>query len=87
MVHRMIKLRLEELLKQQAKTLYWLASPEGAGVEYGSLWRLKEGVSKSVSFELLDQICTALKCRPGDLLIQVRGETPKEQRKSRKGAK
>jgi DNA-binding Xre family transcriptional regulator len=54
-------------------------------VEYGSLWRLKEGVSKSISFELLDQICTALKCQPGDLLVQVKGATPPEQRKSRKG--
>ncbi len=86
MVYSMIKLRLEDLLKQKGKTLYWLASPEGANVEYGSLWRLKEGVSKSISFELLDQICTALKCQPGDLLVQVRGETPPEQRKSRKGA-
>jgi DNA-binding Xre family transcriptional regulator len=55
-------------------------------VENGSLWRLKVGVSKSISFELLDQICTALKRQPGDLLVLVKGETPPAQRKSRKRA-
>ena len=86
MFRRMIKLQLETLLKRQEKTLYWLASPEGADVEYATLWRLKEGKSKSISFELLDKICTALKCQPGDLLVQVKGETPREQRKSKKGS-
>jgi putative transcriptional regulator len=86
MFRNMIKLQLETLLKQQEKTLYWLASSEGADVEYATLWRLKEGKSKGISFELLDQICTALKCQPGDLLIQVKGETPKEQRKVKKGS-
>jgi putative transcriptional regulator len=82
----MIKLRLEDLLKQKEKTLYWLASADGANVEYATLWRLKEGVSKSISFELLDNICTALKCQPGELLVQVKGETPEEQKKKRKGS-
>ena len=86
MFSSMIKLRLEDLLKRQEKTLYWLASPEGANVEYATLWRLKEGISKSIPFELLDNICTALKCQPGELLVQVKGETPKEQRKKRKGS-
>jgi len=80
----MIKLQLETLLKEREKTLYWLASPEGADVEYATLWRLKEGKSKGISFELLDQICTALKCQPGELLIQVTGDTPKSQKKAKK---
>jgi hypothetical protein len=84
MFRRMLKLQLETLLKQQEKTLYWPASPEGADVEYATLWRLKEGKSKGISFELLDQICTALKRQPGDLLVQVKGETPREQGKSKK---
>jgi len=77
MFQSMIKLRLEELLNQRGKTLYWLASAEGANVEYGSLWRLKEGRAKSISFELLDQICGALNCEPGDLLKRSEGETRK----------
>lgn len=86
-MHSMIKLRIEELLGQRGEgeqSLYWLAKV--ADIEYGSLWRLNQGVSKSISFELLDQICTALKCQPGDLLVQVKGETPKAQRKSRKAS-
>jgi hypothetical protein len=46
MVQRMIILKLEELLARQGKTLYWLASPSGADVDYGSLWRLKEGKAR-----------------------------------------
>lgn len=85
-MHSMIKLRIEEVLSQRPEkenTLYWLA--KRADIEYGSLWRLTQGVSKSISFELLDQICTALKCQPGDLMVQVRGETPMAMRKSKKG--
>jgi len=87
-MHSMIKLRLDELLdvrKEGEQSLYWLA--KAANIEYGSLWRLSQGVSKSISFELLDQICTALKCQPGDLLVQVKGVTPVEMRKSKKGGK
>ena len=85
-MHSMIKLKIEELLEQRRngeQSLYWLA--KAASIEYGSLWRLNQGVSKSISFELLDQICTALKCQPGDLMVQVKGATPPEMRKSRKG--
>ena len=67
MFRDMVKLQLEELLKERGKTLYWLASPNGADVEYNSLWRLKEGRSKSISFELIDRLCKALECKPGDL--------------------
>ena len=67
MFRNMVKLQLEELLKERGRTLYWLASPSGADVEYNSLWRLKEGRSKSISFELIDRLCGALECSPGDL--------------------
>jgi len=86
-MHSMIKLKIDELLERRGEgeqSLYWLAKT--ANIEYGSLWRLNQGVSKSISFELLDQICTALKCQPGDLLVQVKGVTPPEMRKS-KGAR
>jgi DNA-binding Xre family transcriptional regulator len=88
-MNSMIKLRIGDLLgqrKEGEQSLYWLAKT--ADIEYGSLWRLNQGVSKSISFELLDQICTALKCQPGDLIVQVKGVTPPEMRKSRNaGAK
>lgn len=88
MVQNMITLQLERLLSQRGKTLYWLASSEGANVEYGSLWRLKEGKAKSISFELLDQICRALSCEPGDLLKRAEGEAvkPKPAKKASKKA-
>jgi len=86
MFRGMVELQLEELLKQREKTLYWLASPAGADVEYGSLWRLKEGRAKSISFELLDQICAALNCEPGDLLKRTT-EASSEKRLRKKATK
>ncbi len=81
----MIKLQLETLLKVRGKTLYWLASPDGADVEYATLWRLKGGKSKGISFQLLDQICDALECEPGDLLKKVSNGTARAAKKGRKG--
>src|SRR5262249_481165 len=82
MFQDMIKLQLEELLKERGKTLYWLASPSGADVEYNSLWRLKEGRSKRISFELINRLCGALECKPGDLSEyspdKTRGSTAKQ---------
>lgn len=68
-----IRLDLDGALTARGKTLYWLASAEGADVEYASLWRLRQGKAKSISFELLDSICRALDCQPGELLQRESG--------------
>lgn len=81
----MIRLDLDGALTARGKTLYWLASAEGADVEYASLWRLKQGKAKSISFELLDSICRALDCQPGELLQRESGthESAKAKAKSK----
>ncbi len=84
--NKMITLKLEDILDKKGKTLYWLASPNGADVEYNSLWRLKDGRSKSISFELLDKLCRALECHPGEILVYSDGEA-KPKRQAKKGAK
>jgi putative transcriptional regulator len=87
MFRSMIKLQLETLLKEREKTLYWLASPEGADVEYATLWRLKEGRSKGISFELMDKLCSALECSPGDLFIHAPGGPHIHRRAAKKARK
>ena len=80
----MIKLRISELLEPRPegqKSLYWLAKT--AEIEYGALHRLINEKSKSISFEMLDRICTALGVPPGEIFIQVAGETPAQMRKSK----
>jgi DNA-binding Xre family transcriptional regulator len=76
-----LALRLDQLLYQRNRSLYWLAGPEGANVDYNSLWRLKEGRSKSISFDLLNRICNALNCTAADLFEHI----PDKKKPGKKG--
>lgn len=65
----MIKLRIEQLLGDREKTFYWLAKETGIG--HTSLWRLRHGEAKGISYDFLERICRALECEPGELLVLV----------------
>jgi putative transcriptional regulator len=65
----MLELRIEQLLEEREKTFYWLAKQTGIG--YTSLWRLRHGEAKGISYDFLERICRALECEPGDLLVLV----------------
>ena len=62
----MIKIRINELLKEQRRSFYWLAKE--TGVSHTTLWRLRKGKAHGITFGTLDKISQALKCQPGDLL-------------------
>jgi putative transcriptional regulator len=64
-----VKTRIDEVLAGREKSLYWLAKE--TGISYNTLHRLQAGTSQGITFEVLDRICTALECAPGDLLIQT----------------
>jgi putative transcriptional regulator len=80
MFRLMVTSRIEDVLKQRGKSLYWLA--EETGAKYNSLWRLKQGSALSISFDLLDRICEALDCEPGDILHRTT-EGKKSAKKSK----
>jgi putative transcriptional regulator len=65
----MIQIRLNELLEQKGRTLYWLS--QQSGVRYATIWNLSRGEVGRLSIDALDRICEALDCQPGDLLIRV----------------
>ena len=65
----MIQTRIGELLDARGKSLYWLAKE--IGVAYTTLWKLKTGESQGVSFGVLDGICKALDCGPGEVLVRI----------------
>ncbi|MEW6208735.1 MAG: helix-turn-helix domain-containing protein [Acidobacteriota bacterium] len=65
----MITTRLEELLSQRDRTLYWLSKETGVG--YKTLHKLARGRADSIKFDILDKICSLLDCAPGDVLVQV----------------
>ena len=65
----MIRTQFSELLDEKGLSLYWLAKETGTA--YTTLWKLKTGGSQGISFEVLDGICKALDCEPGDVLVRV----------------
>lgn len=83
----MVKTRIEEALAERGRSLYWLAKE--SGVTYAALWNLKERRTDGITFSLLDAICKALDCQPGDILVRVEGDQPPHvvRRKAQPAAK
>ena len=63
---RKITFRIDEVLKERAQSLYWLART--AGISYTTLWRLTKERAVGVNFATLEKMCVALECQPGDLI-------------------
>ena len=56
---------LNELLAQQNKSVYWLATT--ISCDYQSLRRFSNGETTKVSLYLIENICKAINCEPNDL--------------------
>ena len=69
----MIRIRIDELLKEQERTFYWLAKE--TGVSHTTLWRLKKDKARGITFNTLERVCEALSCQPGDVLTVGRAKT------------
>jgi DNA-binding Xre family transcriptional regulator len=80
----MIKPRLRELLESRGKSLYWLARE--TETDYKALWMLRASRTQGITFAVLDRVCTALGCAPGDVLVQIEGQ-PARKRAAKKGDK
>ena len=61
-----IRIRIDELLKQHERSFYWLAKE--TGVSHTTLWRLKKDKAQGITVNTLEKICQALKCQPGEVL-------------------
>jgi len=77
----LIEIRVDELLKQQERTFYWLA--KDTGISHTTLWRLKKGKALGINFDTLEKICHALHCQPGDVVRLVNGHNTKKPRRSK----
>jgi putative transcriptional regulator len=62
----MIKVPLKRLLRERDRSVYSLAKE--TNVAYTTLWKLETGRSQSISFDVLEKLCTALDCTPNDIL-------------------
>lgn len=79
----MIRVRIDQLLRQQMRSFYWLAKE--TGVSHTTLWRLKKDKAQGITFNTLEKICQALKCQPGDVLTVGREpNTRKDLRPTKK---
>ena len=74
-VRRMIEVRLKQILEKQGRTRYWLAKE--SGINYDTLTRIETAEhSNRIELRVLDEICRALDCQPGDVLVRVTDRKP-----------
>jgi len=62
----MITNKLNDLLRKRGRSLYWLAHE--TGIAYTTLHKLGKQGTGAIDFRVLNKICGALDCQPGDLL-------------------
>lgn len=63
---KMIKVNIEELLKQNKKSKYWLC--QRMNITSRNLNRIIRGETTSMSFKYIEEFCILLNCTPNDLL-------------------
>ena len=76
----MIQICIDQLLKKQGRTFYWLAKE--TGISHSTLWRLKKGKALGINFVTLETLCKALNCQPCDMvtLINEKRQRTKKRR-------
>jgi putative transcriptional regulator len=83
----MIEVKLKDLLEARGRSRYWLS--QETGLEYKTLMRIERAESSNrIELRVLDSICRALECQPGDLLVFVDADkpaSPRAQKNTRKG--
>lgn len=68
----MLKFNLEELLKKNSKTKYWLC--QQMGITSRNINRLIRGETTSISFKYIEEFCKYLNCTPGELITIIKEE-------------
>jgi putative transcriptional regulator len=77
-----IEVRLKQLLEERGRTRYWLAKE--SGIDYDTISRIVVAESSNrIELRVLDAICTALECQPGELLVWTSGDKPESKRKGK----
>ncbi len=66
MISSVIKIQLEQLLKKQGKTLYWLAKQ--TGISYNALAKINKNDVTRLELDTIEKICVNLGCEASDLL-------------------
>lgn len=62
----MIKVRLQELLDRDERSLNWVATK--TNLSYSSLHKLVNNKTTSISFDVLDKLCELFNCKVEDII-------------------
>ena len=73
----MIRIDLDVMLARRKMSVTELS--QRVGITMANLSILKNGKAKAVRFSTLNEICKALRCQPGDILVYEEGESPDEE--------
>lgn len=68
----MIIINIEELLKKNNKSKYWLK--QKMNLTSRNINRIIDGETSSISFKYIEEFCYYLNCTPGDLFTYIRDE-------------
>ena len=68
MQNAMVKTNLDALLKEKGRTAYWLAKE--AGLHQSVVSKLRHNQIKAIRLDVIESICQALDCEPGQLIIR-----------------
>ena len=69
----MIRIDLDVMLARRKMSVTELS--QRVGITMANLSILKNGKAKAVRFSTLNEICKALRCQPGDILIYEEGDS------------
>ena len=67
-----MRLRVDEILKEQGKTKYWLYIR--LGLSYQNFNKIVNNETSGIKFQTLQSLCDILKCTPNDLFVIDEGE-------------
>ena len=62
----MINIKIEELLRKQGKSKYWLC--QKMNITNKNLNQVIKGRTKSISFRYIEEFCKYLECTPTELI-------------------
>lgn len=68
-MNTLIKLQIEEQLKNINKTKYWLC--QNMNITSRNLNRIIRGETKLISFKYIEQFCKLLECTPSELIVII----------------
>ena len=76
----MIKLNIEQLLKEKGKTKYWLW--KRTNLTYTNFDNLIKNRTKSIRYANLELLCNILECTPNDIFVKVEDNNKQKEDKS-----